>query len=357
MLSQCGLCLLFFITVVQRKQHQLARNNQAAKHEDRQHLPGLSLSRVDRHSRAAFFFTLPSSLRPLFLTMRSLQTSTRPAAGARARPSARRGEWDGRGGGRSGDGVDRSRLLWWCQRDRSVGPRFGARLPTRQSCIEGGACAGGALDGGTSWDGTGWTPPPPPRTHRAAQSVGPLDLSTVGGGGAVGGRARTRVPHLPPSHHLRPQNLLWAERYWEGHTRVGHGGRWRTRGRKSFAAHLALPSFHPPHSRRRARRARPLPAHRHHWHGHLLRVRQRLRQVLRQVSGRGGREGERSSRCLRVFHASHKIHAHHPPPSSLPPSHPRLLAGTSGVGPITRFDASEFPTNFAAQIKDFDNEG
>ena len=35
----------------------------------------------------------------------------------------------------------------------------------------------------------------------------------------------------------------------------------------------------------------------------------------------------------------------------------RLLAGTSGVGPITRFDASEYPTHFAAQIKDFDNEG
>lgn len=34
-----------------------------------------------------------------------------------------------------------------------------------------------------------------------------------------------------------------------------------------------------------------------------------------------------------------------------------LLEGKTGVAPITRFDASEFPTTFAAQIKDFDNEG
>src|SRR5262245_37924479 len=30
------------------------------------------------------------------------------------------------------------------------------------------------------------------------------------------------------------------------------------------------------------------------------------------------------------------------------------LAGTSGVGPITHFDASRFPTTFAAQVNDFD---
>src|SRR5262249_25056336 len=30
------------------------------------------------------------------------------------------------------------------------------------------------------------------------------------------------------------------------------------------------------------------------------------------------------------------------------------LAGKSGVGPITLFDASKFPTTFAAQVKDFD---
>lgn len=34
-----------------------------------------------------------------------------------------------------------------------------------------------------------------------------------------------------------------------------------------------------------------------------------------------------------------------------------LLEGKSGVGPITRFDASDFPTTFAAQIKDLDIEG
>src|ERR1051326_9013798 len=30
------------------------------------------------------------------------------------------------------------------------------------------------------------------------------------------------------------------------------------------------------------------------------------------------------------------------------------IEGTSGVGPITRFDASTFPTTFAAEVKDFD---
>lgn len=35
----------------------------------------------------------------------------------------------------------------------------------------------------------------------------------------------------------------------------------------------------------------------------------------------------------------------------------RLLAGTSGVGPIDRFDATSFPTKFAAQIREFDSEG
>lgn len=35
----------------------------------------------------------------------------------------------------------------------------------------------------------------------------------------------------------------------------------------------------------------------------------------------------------------------------------KLLAGTSGVAEIDRFDITEFPTKFAAQIRDFDNEG
>src|SRR5437016_1201868 len=30
------------------------------------------------------------------------------------------------------------------------------------------------------------------------------------------------------------------------------------------------------------------------------------------------------------------------------------LKGTSGVGPITHFDARKFPTTFAAQVKEFD---
>ena len=35
----------------------------------------------------------------------------------------------------------------------------------------------------------------------------------------------------------------------------------------------------------------------------------------------------------------------------------RLLAGESGVGAIDRFDASGFPTRFAAQIRGFSSEG
>ena len=31
-----------------------------------------------------------------------------------------------------------------------------------------------------------------------------------------------------------------------------------------------------------------------------------------------------------------------------------LLQGTSGVGPITHFDASRFPTQIAAEVKHFD---
>ena len=31
-----------------------------------------------------------------------------------------------------------------------------------------------------------------------------------------------------------------------------------------------------------------------------------------------------------------------------------LIAGKSGVGPITRFDASPFPTRIAAEVKNFD---
>jgi hypothetical protein len=35
----------------------------------------------------------------------------------------------------------------------------------------------------------------------------------------------------------------------------------------------------------------------------------------------------------------------------------RLLAGESGISLIDRFDASEFPTKFGGQIKNFDDEG
>ena len=35
----------------------------------------------------------------------------------------------------------------------------------------------------------------------------------------------------------------------------------------------------------------------------------------------------------------------------------KLLSGQSGVAPIDRFDTSDFPTKFAAQIRNFDSEG
>jgi len=31
----------------------------------------------------------------------------------------------------------------------------------------------------------------------------------------------------------------------------------------------------------------------------------------------------------------------------------RLLAGESGIAPVTRFEGATFPTNFAAEVKDF----
>jgi 3-oxoacyl-[acyl-carrier-protein] synthase II len=43
--------------------------------------------------------------------------------------------------------------------------------------------------------------------------------------------------------------------------------------------------------------------------------------------------------------------------SHTPTRHNRLLEGVSGVQLIDRFDASDFPTRFAAQIKNFDDEG
>ena len=35
----------------------------------------------------------------------------------------------------------------------------------------------------------------------------------------------------------------------------------------------------------------------------------------------------------------------------------RLLAGTSGIKKITKFDVTGYPTDFAGEISDFDSEG
>ena len=35
----------------------------------------------------------------------------------------------------------------------------------------------------------------------------------------------------------------------------------------------------------------------------------------------------------------------------------RLIAGESGAGPITRFDAAHYDTRFACEVKDFTTEG
>ena len=40
--------------------------------------------------------------------------------------------------------------------------------------------------------------------------------------------------------------------------------------------------------------------------------------------------------------------------NDVPSTWAALLEGVSGAGPITLFDASEFKTQFACQVKDFD---
>ena len=40
--------------------------------------------------------------------------------------------------------------------------------------------------------------------------------------------------------------------------------------------------------------------------------------------------------------------------NNVPDTWSSLLAGKSGAGPITRFDASKFKTRFAAEVKGFD---
>lgn len=53
------------------------------------------------------------------------------------------------------------------------------------------------------------------------------------------------------------------------------------------------------------------------------------------------------------------LQAYSADPWCSPCAHPvahSLLDGVSGIAPITRFDASEFPTRFGGQIKDFDAE-
>lgn len=69
--------------------------------------------------------------------------------------------------------------------------------------------------------------------------------------------------------------------------------------------------------------------------------------------------GGRAPRSLPLRARSLLPDPHRPPLAAppLPTSINSLLAGKSGVGSIDRFDASEFPTTFAAQIRNFDNEG
>jgi len=40
--------------------------------------------------------------------------------------------------------------------------------------------------------------------------------------------------------------------------------------------------------------------------------------------------------------------------NDVPQAWANILAGRSGIGPVTRFDASTFPTRFAGEVRDFD---
>jgi len=40
--------------------------------------------------------------------------------------------------------------------------------------------------------------------------------------------------------------------------------------------------------------------------------------------------------------------------NDIPTAWGNLVAGRSGIGPVTRFDASSFPTRIAGEVRDFD---
>lgn len=225
--------------------------------------------------------------------MRSLQTSTRPSVGARARPAARRGEWgleDGRG--EDGRTAAARSLLFAAAGDRGGRSRPTPRLPLMPPDLpvvrrrtSGRGRRIGRFEQGKKGNRRLARRAPPPPCGVACGRFGVRAAVCR----STARRRRIRAPSGRVHCALR-----------RGVPRLG--GEWRRAAggntRQNRTAHVPLDlSLTPFISRRRARRARPVQAHRHHGHGHLLRVWQRLRHVLRQVSEWGGWRGRKKTRA------------------------------------------------------------